>query len=132
MTVLDLEFVAVSVKQRLPVEAGGDERGPVERLLDKFIGHLEKEQIGELLNIVLVAQPIVTEDVAVVPELGNEDRSRTHRLGLRERCCLEPSAVRATPMRSRRSAADSSAGSLGTRRPWNARESIARRSRSLR
>ncbi len=34
-----------------------------------FMGHLEKEQVGELLDVVTVREPIVTQDVAVVPQL---------------------------------------------------------------
>ena len=58
-----------------PVE--GDERGPVEALghdagqaeVVLLVGHLEEQQVGELLDVVAVGQAIVAQDVAVVPEL---------------------------------------------------------------
>ena len=32
------------------------------------MGHLQEEQVGELLHIVTVADAVVPEDIAVVPE----------------------------------------------------------------
>ena len=34
-----------------------------------LVGHLEKEQVGQLLDVIPVGESIVTQDVAVVPEL---------------------------------------------------------------
>jgi hypothetical protein len=39
------------------------------RQLRALVGHLEEEQEGELLEVVLVAEAVVAEDVAVAPEL---------------------------------------------------------------
>jgi len=33
-----------------------------------LMGHLEKEQEGQLLHVVAVGEPVIAEDVAVVPE----------------------------------------------------------------
>ena len=40
--------------------------------LGALVGHLEEEQEGELLQVVLVAEAVVAEDVAVAPELLDE------------------------------------------------------------
>jgi len=37
-----------------------------------FIRHLEKQKIRQLLDIIAITHPIVTENVAVVPEFLNE------------------------------------------------------------
>ena len=46
----------------------------VERRPALLIRHLEKKQKRELLDIVAVRQPVVAQDVAVVPEFLNELR----------------------------------------------------------
>ena len=42
-----------------------------------LVGHLEEQQIGELLDIVAIAHAVVAKDVAVVPELLDQD-NRIH------------------------------------------------------
>ena len=42
--------------------------------LRPLVGHLEKQQVRQLLDIVAVAHAVVAEDVAVVPELLNDSR----------------------------------------------------------
>lgn len=39
----------------------------VEGLFRPFVGHIEEEEEGKLLNIVAVAHSVVEEDVVVVP-----------------------------------------------------------------
>ena len=34
----------------------------------RVLVHLEEEQIGELLDVIAVAHPVIAEDVTVVPE----------------------------------------------------------------
>src|SRR5262249_15784225 len=49
----------------------GEERGPVavRRQVDAaLVGHLEEEQIGDLLDVVAVVDPVVAEGVAEPPE----------------------------------------------------------------
>jgi hypothetical protein len=36
------------------------------------VGHLEKEEIGELLHVIAVRETVIAEDVAIVPELLND------------------------------------------------------------
>jgi len=72
--------VAVVVKQLVTV--AGQERGPgVGRRHDAglvvgccgaLVGHLEEQQIGELLHVVAIAHAVVAQHVAVVPELLDE------------------------------------------------------------
>ena len=70
--VLRLQRVAVETQQAGPVEVFGDDRRPIERRLRLFIGHLQEQQICELLDVVAVAETVVTQDVAVVPEFLND------------------------------------------------------------
>ena len=37
-----------------------------------LVGHLEVQQVGELIDVVAIAHAVVAEDVAVVPELPDE------------------------------------------------------------
>ena len=45
--------------------------------LGALVGHLEEQQIGQLLDVVAVAHPVVAEDIAVVPEFL-DDLITTH------------------------------------------------------
>ena len=72
VAVVDLELVAVAGEQARPVEALGDERRGAERRLRLLVGHLEEEQVGELLEVVAVGEAVVAQDVAVVPEALDE------------------------------------------------------------
>jgi hypothetical protein len=38
-----------------------------ERRLGLFIRHLEEQQVGELLDVIAVADPVIPQDVAVIP-----------------------------------------------------------------
>ena len=70
VAVVGLELVAVLRR------AGSASRSPPGRCdgsvagrLRPLVGHLEEEQVGELLDVVAVGQAVVAQDVAVVPEL---------------------------------------------------------------
>ena len=72
--------VAVVVEQRIAVEQAkrrprvgrGDGARLVVRRAAALVGHLEEQQVGELLDVVAIAHPVVAQDVAVVPELLDE------------------------------------------------------------
>jgi hypothetical protein len=57
-----------TLKQAQQTVFVGDLAGLAVRMLRALVGHLEEQQIRQLLDIVAVAHPIVAEDVAVVPE----------------------------------------------------------------
>jgi len=75
--VLALQGIAVQPDQRGPVEPGRDGRGLVIGRLGPLVGHLEEQQVGELLDVVPVGEAVVAEDIAIVPEFGD------HLLGVR-------------------------------------------------
>ncbi len=52
--VVRLQLVAVTREERRPVEAFRDDRRTRERRLRLLVGHLEEEQVGELLQVVAV------------------------------------------------------------------------------
>ena len=56
-------------QQRRPVKAPGNLAGLVPGRLAALIGHLEEQQVGELLDLVAIAHAVVAQHVAVVPEL---------------------------------------------------------------
>jgi hypothetical protein len=37
-----------------------------------LVRHLEEQQVGELLDVVAIAHPVVAQEVAVVPDLLDE------------------------------------------------------------
>ncbi len=54
------------------IVAFGDHGRPAPRRQRLLVGHLEEEQIGELLDVVAVGEPVVAQHVAVFPELLND------------------------------------------------------------
>lgn len=69
MPVDDLEVVAVAVEQPLPGAGLRDYRLRLERPGGAFVGHLEEEQIGELLGVLDGADAVVAQDIAERPQL---------------------------------------------------------------
>jgi len=67
---MDLELVAVAVEQGLPVEPVRDDvtQGGVLAL----VGHLEEQQVGELLDVLDGRHAVVSQHVAEVPQLLDE------------------------------------------------------------
>ena len=47
-----------------------------------LVRHLQEEQEGQLLDVVLVGQAVVPQDVAVVPELLDDGRAVAHAVTL--------------------------------------------------
>ena len=70
VAVVGLEVVAVRAESALAQSSpAGTSDGSVVRRLRLLVGHLEEEQVRELLDVVAVGEAVVAEDVAVVPEL---------------------------------------------------------------
>ena len=70
------QVVAVSLEQAGPTVLVGNNAGWLVacaggrqvRRLRPLIGHFEKQQIRQLLDVVAITHPVVTEDVAVIPK----------------------------------------------------------------
>ena len=73
------QLVAVPLHQAGPVIAGEYRAGLVVGRPAALVGHLQEQQIGELLDVVAVAHAVVTQDVAVVPEFL-DDVCAAHRV----------------------------------------------------
>ncbi len=91
------ELLTLQAEQRRPVETLGHD--PVEAELVLLLGHLQEQQVGQLLDVVAVRQAVIPQDVAVVPELVDD------RLGIAH----DPS-----PSRSSRTASRGAARSVAT------------------
>ena len=70
VAVVDLEIVAAATAQLGPRVVGRD--GVVEAKFGHLVGELQKEQVGDLLDVVAVTDPRVLEDVGVVPDFGDD------------------------------------------------------------
>ena len=62
---------ASSGLQALPVELGRDADIAAVRRFGVLVGHLAKDQIRELLQIVTVAYPVVAQGSAEAPDFGD-------------------------------------------------------------
>ena len=71
------QLVAVFLHQAGPVIASEHRAGLAIGWPAALISHLQKQQIGELLDIVAVAHAVVAQDVAVIPEFL-DDGGRIH------------------------------------------------------
>ena len=69
---MHLEFIAFQLQQIRPAITFRNQRRLIERRLRLFIGHLQKEQKRQLLDVIAVRQPVVAQDVAVIPEFLNK------------------------------------------------------------
>ena len=72
VAVVHLQVVAVKREQARPVESLGDEPLSVKRWLRLLVGHLQEEEVRELLDVVSVGEPVVAQDVAVAPQALDE------------------------------------------------------------
>jgi hypothetical protein len=70
--IVGLEVRARLRRQRGPVIVGRQTRSLIARGLGALVGHLEEQQVRELLHVVAIRQAVVTQDVAVVPKLRDE------------------------------------------------------------
>lgn len=68
------KVVAIELHQHVPAKALRNRRHPVERRPALLIRHLEEKQIRQLLDVIAIRQPVIPQDVAVVPELLNNLR----------------------------------------------------------
>ena len=67
-----LQLIAVEAHQALPIDVPRNRRRLAEPRPALLVGHFLKQQKRQLLDIVPVRQPLIAQDVAVVPELLNE------------------------------------------------------------
>ena len=71
LVVVLLQVDAGPVEQRLPAIFG--RHHPLVQQMVMLVGHLQEQQIGELLQIVAIGQPVVAQHIAVVPKLLDHD-----------------------------------------------------------
>ena len=72
VAVMGLEFVAVQLQQALPAELRRHDGRAVVRRLGQLVGHLEKEQKGDLLRVGHVREAVVPQDVGEVPGFADD------------------------------------------------------------
>ena len=72
MAIMNFQLVAVLGEQAGPIEVFGNGRAFVERRPALLIRHLKEEQKRQLLDVVAVRQPVIAQDVAVIPEFLDE------------------------------------------------------------
>jgi len=70
---------AIEARQALPVEVFGNEDLSPRNQLLALVGHLQKKQVGKLLDVILVREAVISQNIAVVPQFLN-DRIRRHGL----------------------------------------------------
>ena len=69
MALVSLQLIAIQAHQALPIDVLGNRRRLIERRAALLIRHLEEEQKRQLLDIIAVRQPVIAQDVAVIPKL---------------------------------------------------------------
>ena len=62
------QVVAVLLEQAGPTVLVGNLARLIVRGLRALGGHLEEEQVRQLLDVVAITHPVVAQDIAVVPE----------------------------------------------------------------
>jgi hypothetical protein len=72
MTIVRLQLIAVALEESLPIKIFGNPRPLIKRSPALLIRHLEEEQKRQLLDVIAVRQPVIAQDVAVIPEFLNE------------------------------------------------------------
>ena len=74
-----LQLVSVAAEQAFPIVALWNARRLVIGWLRALVGHLEEEQVGQLLHVVAIGHAIIAQQVTVIPQaLDNRLRCRTH------------------------------------------------------
>jgi hypothetical protein len=66
------ERITVLAHQAGPVKPVGNDRRLPQRRLLSLVGHLEEQEQRQLLDVISVGQPVVAQDVPVIPELLND------------------------------------------------------------
>jgi len=72
MAIVRLQLIAVQAHKTLPIDALGNWRELVERRPTLLIRHLQEQEKRQLLDVVTIGQPVIPQDVAVIPEFLNE------------------------------------------------------------
>lgn len=72
MPVVRFEVIPIELEQRRPTEALGNRRLLLEGRFRLLVGHLQEQKERQLLDVVAIREPVVTQDVALVPELLDE------------------------------------------------------------
>ena len=72
LDVLHLQLGAAFALQALPVAGSGNADIAAIGWLAIFVGHLQEDQVGQLLQIVAVADPIVAQGGTETPNLGDD------------------------------------------------------------
>ena len=78
LRVLDLELGAVGVEQPLPGQVVRDDLLGLELPTSPLVGHLKKQQVGQLLGVLQRPDPVVAQHVAVRPQLVHQATSVSH------------------------------------------------------
>ena len=71
LAVVGFERGSRPAQQRLPVVLDGHHPLAAQQLV-LLVGHLQEQQVGELLQVVAVGQPVVAQHVAEVPQSLHE------------------------------------------------------------
>ena len=71
LAVVGFERGSRPAQQRLPVVLDGHHPLAVQQLV-LLVGHLQEQQVGELLQVVAVGQPVVAQHIAEVPQSLHE------------------------------------------------------------
>ena len=85
MAVVIKQIIAIFGQQRWPGVRTGDQARLVVRRLCAFVGHLEKQQIGELLDVIAIAHAVIAQSIAIVPEFLNQ-RGSVHGCPIEAKC----------------------------------------------
>ncbi len=76
---MDLQLITVLGEEGGPVKTGRDDGITVEGRSGLLVGHLEEQQIGELLDVATIRQTVITEHIAVRLQLADQGLRVTHR-----------------------------------------------------
>ena len=72
LDVVHFQFRALEAFERLPSVFLWDSNIPLVGRLTVFVSHLEEDQVGELFEVVAVADAVVAEGVAEAPDFGDD------------------------------------------------------------
>ena len=72
VAVVALEWDAVHFHEAGPVVIFGDGGLVVVGRTGALVVHFEEEEIGELLDVIAVGDPVIAKEIAVIPDFGDE------------------------------------------------------------